>query len=290
MDLRFRWLERLGRFLATFMFACFICPAQADLRDHDSDRALYELGLAGATFFMQDYPASNQGKLRALVVPFVYYRGRVLRADDEGGIRGRFVERERMELDLSAAAGFPADSRDNHARRGMPNIDWIGEVGPRLRVHLYDEAAHRVDFNLPVRYVFSTDFKRVDDRGYLFQPQLEYRNNDVFGENWEASLLISMIFASDQLMDYFYEVSEEFATLERPSYQAEGGYLGSSLTLGASRKVAEDFKFFCGVKGDYYGFSTNYKSPLFKQTSNVSFAFGFSYVIKESEERAGTSL
>lgn len=262
----------------------------ADIHDHDRDQALYEIGVAGATFYLPDYPSSQQGGLRALVLPYAYYRGKVLRADDEGGIRSRLVDRERIEMDLSASAGFPADSRDNHARRGMPNIDWIGEIGPRWRAHLIDEGPHRLNFNLPIRYVFSTNFKRFDDRGYLLQPELEYRNDNVLMEDWESTILISAIFASDQLMDYFYEVPEEFATSERPAYQAQGGYLGFGVTLGASREIAPGTTFFCGVKMDDYGQSVNRNSPLFKTPTNWSFAFGLSYLLIESDERAGSRL
>lgn len=270
----------------------FVCcfRSSADIRDHDSQLPLYEIGLAGATFFMSDYPAAEQGKLRALVVPYAFYRGKVLRADDEGGIRGRLVDREKVEFDLSASAGFPADSGDNRARRGMPDIDWVGEIGPRLRAHILDQGKHRLNFNLPVRYVFSTDFRRADDRGYLFQPELEYRNSNIFDEELEGTILLSMIFASDQLMDYFYEVPAEYSHPERPSFQAQGGYLGTSLTLGASREMAEDARFFVGAKLDYYGFSMNDRSPLFKDPLNLTFALGFSYRLLESEDRAGTRM
>lgn len=257
-------------------------------RTWEAQESLYEIGLAGASFFLYDYPAAEQGRLRALIVPYAYYRGKVLRADDEGGIRGRLLERERIEFDFSAAAAFPADSRDNHARRGMPDLDWIGEVGPRMRVHIIEEENLRFEFNLPVRYVFSTDLTRVDDRGYLFQPELSLKIDNVWGEGWDFSLSTSAQFASDQLMDYFYEVSNQYATIDRPAFQSRGGLLGNNLVLGVSREVRPRMRAFCGAKFDYYGLSVNRRSPLFKDPWNAGFAFGFSYQLYESGARAGT--
>ena len=261
--------------------------AQAKERPWEADLPLYEIGVAGATFYLPDYPSSNQGRLRALAVPYVYYRGKVLRAEDEGGIRGRVMARDRVEFDLSASAAFPANSKSNRARRGMPDLDWIGEVGPRMRIHIMEEENVRLEFALPVRYVFSTDFGRFDDRGYLFQPQLKLKVDNVWGEDWNYSLNLSAQFASDQLMDYFFEVPAEFATPERPEFQAKGGLLGMNVVTGVSREVAPKFTMFCGVKADYYGVSVNRRSPLYQDPWNISFAIGFAYEIHESEERAG---
>ena len=261
--------------------------AQAKTRPWEADLPLYEVGVAGATFFLPDYPSSNQGRLRAIALPYVYYRGKVLRADDEGGIRGKVMEKDRIEFDLSAAASFPANSDDNRARRGMPDLDWIGEVGPRMRIHLMEDENVRLEFNLPVRYVFSTDFGRLDDRGYSFQPQLNLKVDNVWGEDWNFSLSTSALFASDQLMDYFFEVPAQYSTVDRPEYQAQGGLMGLNVVAGVSREVIPDLTMFCGVKVDYYGVLVNRRSPLYMDPWNAAFAIGFGYKIHESEEKAG---
>jgi hypothetical protein len=116
------------------------------------------------------------------------------------------------------------------------------------------------------------------------------RNSNVLDKDFEGTVLLSMIFASDQLMDYFFEVPAEFSHPERPPFQAQGGYLGTSLIFGASREMAEATRFFIGLKMDYYGFSMNDQSPLFKDPLNMTFAFGFSYRLLESEERAGARM
>ena len=285
MDLIRNWTGRL--LISVFLWASHSPEALAKVRPWETDLPLYEVGLAGAVFYLQDYPAADQGRLRALALPYVYYRGKVLRADDEGGIRGKVMEKDRIEFDLSASAAFPANSEDNKARGGMPDLDWIGEVGPRLRVHIMEDENVQLDFNMPVRYVFSTDFTRMDDRGYLFQPQLALHVENVWQEEWDLTFLFSAQFASDQLMDYFYEVPAEFATPERPSFQAKGGLLGNNLVVGVSREVKPKFTVFCGIKVDYYGLSVNRRSPLFKDPWNSAFAVGFSYQMYESVERAG---
>ncbi len=252
------------------------------------DLPLLEMGLVGVTFFTPDYPAAEQGSLRTLAVPYAYYRGKQMRAE-EGGMRGRLMDQQTWDVDLSLAGSFPADSRHNRAREGMPNIDWIGEVGPRLRIHLEDFASSsryfKWNFLFPIHYVFSTNFRRWDDRGYLFKPEMEWKWRYEEFKQSDLILSLSATFASDQLMDYFYEVPDSYATPLRPAYQAQGGYLGMGFLVGATREYKSGFKFFCGVKGDFYQYSVNRSSPLFKQLTNWGFGMGFSSRLWESEER-----
>ncbi|MFC7554522.1 MipA/OmpV family protein [Pseudoroseomonas wenyumeiae] len=88
-----------------------------------------EAGIGGGGGWLPDYPAAGQNHLQGLAFPYVIYRGEILRSDDRG-VRSRFYSSEGIGLDLSFSGAFPSRSDDNKARRGMPDLDWQGEVGP----------------------------------------------------------------------------------------------------------------------------------------------------------------
>ena len=95
-------------------------------------KPLFEVRLVSAGAYLPDYPGSKQSHASGLALPYFAYRGRVLRSDEKGALRGRLIKTERVELDLSFDGAFSSDSGENDARRGMPDLDWMGEVGPRV--------------------------------------------------------------------------------------------------------------------------------------------------------------
>ena len=102
----------------------------------ETERPLLELGLAGAAGWFPDYPAAGQNHWQGIVLPFIAYRGEILRAD-ETGVRGRFLRGDRVQLDVSLGGALPANSDDNNAREDMPDLDLMGEIGPNLRLILF---------------------------------------------------------------------------------------------------------------------------------------------------------
>ena len=63
-----------------------------------------------------------------------------------------------------------------------------------------------------------------------FSPALAYQNERFFGPT-EIKLGIAAIFASDELMSYFYEVEPRFATATRRAFSPDAGYLGTQVEL-----------------------------------------------------------
>ncbi|MDP6271590.1 MAG: MipA/OmpV family protein, partial [Alphaproteobacteria bacterium] len=187
--------------LVLALLALPVAPAAAE----GGEKPLWELGLMAGGGLLPDYPAAAQNHFQWLALPYFAYRGKFLRSDKKGLLRGRFFKSDRVELDVSLKGSFPADSEDNTARRGMPDLDWLGEVGPRLQITLARAArAAKIDLELPVRAVFSTDLSELSHRGFTFAPQLAYQH-DGFGErdvNFKISLGVS--FADQEMASYFY--------------------------------------------------------------------------------------
>ncbi|MEM6492513.1 MAG: MipA/OmpV family protein, partial [Pseudomonadota bacterium] len=92
---------------------------------------LWEVGVGGFAAVGPQYPASSEYDVNGLPIPFFIYRGDFFRVD-EGSARLVPLDTDTVEIDLSLNASFGADSDDNEAREGMPDLDTLVEFGPEL--------------------------------------------------------------------------------------------------------------------------------------------------------------
>ncbi|MBC8018532.1 MAG: MipA/OmpV family protein [Verrucomicrobia bacterium] len=200
--------------------------------------------------------------------------------------KGVFIDNEYTELNVSLAASFNANSSDNNARRGMPDLDYLGEIGPQLKIKFGELYGGKTEVQLPVRAVFSTDFGRVDQRGFLFNPKLSHERKNIFNSGINMGSSIGSSFATKKLHEYFYRVEPRFATATRPAYEADSGYLGSDITLlGLSYGITDRVRAYAGWRVGYYGGAANEGSPLFRQKVGSSVYVGFTRSIYQSNTR-----
>ena len=258
-----------------------------ELEPLNDEKPLWEAGVGGFTGSVPDYPAAGQNTVHAFALPYMVYRGDILRVGGEenrGAISGRFIDNDRFEFDLSLSAAFPVDSSNNNARSGMNDLDFLFGIGPQLIFKLVNEPGHRaLDINLQVRSVYSTDFSSIDHRGYVFNPKLNYTHEHVTGLDLKVFTSAGPIFATEKLMDYFYEVDTEYVTPTRRAYDADAGYLGSNITLGVSKRFNNRFRLILGTRLGIYHGATNDDSPLFKDKLNLGVFTAFAWSFKQSE-------
>jgi len=261
-------------------------PISTITRNSDpAGRPLWEVGLAGIGGYVADYPGAAQSRFRGFPVPYFIYRGKVLRAGDGGIVRGRFQLSESLEFDLSFDGSLNADSDKNTLRRGMPDLDFLGEIGPQLTWRAWEESNRSLTINLPVRASLSFGDGGIRSRGLVLNPRITYRDRDFIGGN-TLSLAVGPIFATEKLMDYFYEVRPQFALRDRPAFDANSGYLGSEVSIGFSRRLTPQVRLFTGSQIGLYGGATNRRSTLLARDVNWNFAFGLSWAIWESSRRS----
>ncbi len=153
-----------------------------------------------------------------------------LRSDDEDGSRARLLRSSIFALELSAAGSFPASSDENRARQGMRDLDWLGELGPRVFVQVLRTETVSMRASLALRGGFSTNFKSAQYRGLTFTPGIAYEKRRLMDEYLTLTARLSTQWASREMQSYFFEVTERDKTPERRTYTANAGYLGSSLT------------------------------------------------------------
>jgi outer membrane scaffolding protein for murein synthesis (MipA/OmpV family) len=245
---------------------------------------LWEVGLFGGAASTPAYPGAEDRSTRALVLPMLIYRGKVVRAD-RSGVGARLVNTERVELDVGFALSLPARSGDVGARAGMPDLNSLLEFGPRLKVLLAEPtAASRVRLELPLRVPveLKNGFRR---RGLVFEPRVVYEVGDDAGR-WQADANVGAVFGNARLNRYFYEVAPRYATAERPAYEAGGGLMMTRLGASLSRRLSPDWRVFGFTRYDNYSHAANRDSPLFRKNSGLSIGAGFTWTAHRSAARA----
>lgn len=248
------------------------------------DLPLWEVGVLGGTASTPAYPGADSRSTRSLVLPFLIYRGEVFRAD-QSGIGMRLFESDRVELDVGLAASLPADSDEVKARAGMPDLGTLLEFGPRIKVGLAKPSANsRLRLDIPLRAVIEAR-SGLRTQGLTFEPKLVFEMAGP-GAVWTFDSNIGMVFGDRKVNRYFYEVQPQFATLERPAYQAESGLMLLRAGLSGSRMVNRDLRVFGFMRYESYANAANRDSPLMKRTTGASAGVGFAWTIKRSARMA----
>lgn len=197
----------------------------------------FQFGVGVGAVRFPDYPGAEE--LRTLVLPFPYIviRNRYLDVNRDH-IRGKLLKDDRFSLDVDFGGQVSVDSSATQERRGMPDLDWLGEVGPSLRYHAWRDAEDETHFDLvlPLRVAVSAQGLTLHHRGWVTGPRAEWHKT-LHLQDGDAVYLDSALsaeFVDRSYADYYYSVAPEFATATRPAYSAPGGYAGESIELGFS--------------------------------------------------------
>lgn len=241
---------------------------------------LWEAGVAAFGVSTPAYPGSSDRSTRLLPLPFLIYRGEVLRAD-QGGVGARLVKTERVEFDVGFSGALPAHSSDVAARAGMPDLNTLIEFGPRLKVLLATPTpTSRLRLELPLRAVMEVQ-GGVRRQGTTLEPKLSYELRGA-DPRWGYDLSVAAVFADRRLNRYFYEVAPAYANASRPAYQADAGLLLTRIGVSATYKFNDDVRLYGFVREESYRGSANADSPLLQKRSGTSFGLGFTWTLGRS--------
>jgi MipA family protein len=254
-----------------------------------AEKPLWELGIGFSALLLPDYRGSDEYRVYPLPYPYVVYRGDVLRID-EHEISGRIFKTDRILLDVSVYGYLPVKSSNNTARQGMEDLDPTFEIGPALKIKLLDskEDKYKMNLTLPVRAVFSTNFRSVSHEGWVISPRLNFEKDDIIpqtGLNFGISA--GPMFADRGYHEYIYTVDPSYATVSRPAYSAGGGYSGSTLTGGLS-KGYKQFIFSAFVSADFLQGAVFEDSPLVKRSTSFMTGISLSWIFFKSERTVNT--
>ena len=250
------------------------------------DEPLWEAGFVTAAFSGPAYPAADDETTAAFISPYVIYRGDIFSVGDEGAFRALAFANDNVELDLSLGASLPANSEDDADRAGMPDLDFLFEIGPQLIWHAarHDFGQWQGDFDIKLRARSVISLGDFDTKGFLFEPSFVYELQSKTRRHlsWQADL--ELLYGNDRLNRYFFEVADAYDTPSRPLYAAEAGYIGAEIGLGLSYPVNDNLRLFIGGNVELYDGAANQDSPLFKE--DVAYSGGMVVVYSFYESQA----
>ncbi len=264
---RCQWILAL---LSLYASVTVIAEAPSDTLE---DRL--EVGLGVGALVTPDYRGSKTYRSYLLPVPYIIYRGKLIRSDRDG-VRSDLFRSDQLEFTLSLAGSFQPDSDKNERRVGMPGLDSTVELGPALNINVTgDTLREKWMLTLPVRAVLTLGRGSPEHIGWLAEPQLSYRFRR---DSWNWTFRTGPSFASDAYHEYYYGVGSEHVRADRAQYDARGGYSGFNTQLALSRRT----------DNVWYGFFVRYynlkgadfiDSPLVEVDQGGSGGFAVSWIL-----------
>jgi outer membrane scaffolding protein for murein synthesis (MipA/OmpV family) len=244
------------------------------------DKPLWEAGMGVGGLRLPHYRGSDQSNGWLLPVPYFVYRGKILRADRDGA-RAVLFDGRSVDFDISLAASAPANSRDDVAREGMPDLPATFEIGPKLNSTLARGDGWKFDLRVPLRTVITLD-SHPRSLGWTLSPVL---NLDMrLPQSLDFGVQAGPIWNDRRLNEHTYSVAPVYATATRPAYSAGGGYAGWQATVGLSRRVG---RLWMGafVRADSVAGAVFEDSPLVRSRQQLAYGLAMSWVFATSAER-----
>ncbi|VAW50776.1 putative outer membrane protein [hydrothermal vent metagenome] len=241
----------------------------------------WTLGAGLGVFNYKLYPGAKKSDQLVLPVPYFTYRSPKFEIDR--GIKSFIYNSEEMVVDISADFGLPVDSDDTEARQGMPDLDFVLQLGPSLEFLLNDKKTNYFDvrFEVPARVAFVASFNDSENIGYLIEPRLSFNHHRSSRNGLSHKATIGLKFATQKFNAYYYDVAEKFATATRAEYKSNGGFAGSFVNYRMAYNK-DDLVYWAFVRYQSLRGAEFEDSPLVLQNDYYFFGAGISWIFARS--------
>jgi len=246
---------------------------------------LWEIGLVGIAAYQPAYPGSDHDLARLRGLPFGIYRGAVLHADGNG-IGVRALRTPRWEWDVSGSGSFGSSANKVDARRGMPSIGTLVEIGPAVRINLGDLVDPKREprltrLELPVRAVFDVSH-RFDHEGWTFEPRLSH--TAWTGQGFSLVVSASKLFGDRTLNHLYYGVDTPYATADRPAYGAKAGLIATRLNASLRHRISATLRMQYFAQLETVRGAANEDSPLVRSKQDAGIGVSLIWGAWHSDE------
>ena len=238
------------------------------------------------------YPSSSDQNLTLLPLPYPVYRGKIFSfgEDLEDIANGQILSTQRFNLSVGLSANFPESSENLSGRTGMPDLDFLIEAGPELSVALSGQPEDDRELVLALQLRAAVSIKELDanGRGFVFSPELEYLVRDFWDSKSELRFRVSPTWATSDYTDFFYGVDPEYATPDRPSFDAASGYVNTEFLVGLNRKITDRLEFRGSIRLWVNKGSANEASPLYQRDYDHGIRLALFWTAWESKRRVAS--
>jgi outer membrane scaffolding protein for murein synthesis (MipA/OmpV family) len=265
-----------------FLFSVFLIIALVVQRTQAQEMPLWEVGAGFTGLSLPEYRGADHQRNLLLPLPYLVYRGKLLRVDRKG-VYGLLFESDRVRLNMSFDAGAPVRSSGNNARTGMSDLDPSVQMGPSLEVCLMHDCTgdRSLQFRLPVRAVYAVNFLHMHGIGLVVNPQLNLDLKNIGLGAWNIGAAMGPLFATERYHDYYYEVAPQFSVPGRPAYDARGGYSGTLAIVSLSKRFDRHW-FGSFLRYDNLSGAVFQHSPLVRTRHAFMVGFGIAWILDQS--------
>lgn len=240
---------------------------------------LYEVGLGFLHSHFPHYPGSSLNHSKYLPFPPFTFRGDLISADKDNGLRTDVFNSKYVELDLSFDGTIPSGDQSGSKREGMRELDAIIELGPSIVIHfipLNKINKFEFDFQIATRYAFSTNAINYYDQGATINPFFTFKIHNLFQTKDLFIFGYGQKYATRKLTQIYYNVEKSEQTVDRTYYEASGGLIEKSFSFALFEPLnkRKDIWFFGGFIYANYKDSANRESPLLENKSSTSIIAG----------------
>jgi hypothetical protein len=191
---------------------------------------------------------------------------------------------DKYSFDLSTNAGLNVNSKDNQKRQNMPNINNSFELGVLFRYFLWkdENKENMLNFEMPIRSVFVTNFKSIDHIGYFSIPYLNFLSRPQHWNGfWSMEFSVGPMYGSKKLHNYHYSIAPDFSNPDRPAYESKPGYSGTQIALVMSKRIKK-LLIFPWIRYDNLKGAAFIDSPLIETNHYVMGGIGLVYFFAQS--------
>lgn len=265
-------------FLTLFFIIGTVCADDARKENSETE---WTLGAGLGVFNYKLYPGAKRSDQLVLPVPYFTYRSPMFEIDR--GIKSFIYNSEEMVVDISADFGLPVDSDDTEARQGMPDLDFVLQLGPSLEFMLNDKKTNYFDvrFEIPARVAFVANLSNSKNIGYLIEPRLSFNHHRSSRNGLSHKATIGLKFATQEFNAYYYDVAAEFAIATRAEYKSNAGFAGGFINYRMAYNK-NNFVYWAFVRYQSLRGAQFEDSPLVLQKDYYFFGAGISWIFARS--------
>lgn len=243
----------------------------------------WELGVGVGSVRYPVYDGAAESRYLTVPFPYIVYHTPHLSVTNNR-VRGIVLASSNWSLDVDFSGQPYVQSDRTRERTGMPDLQWLGEVGPALRYMAWESASQltELDLVLPVRAAVSAQGLTLHHRGAVIAPRLELDHDlsdDPQRLDWDVSL--TAVFDDKGYDQYYYGVAPPFASAARPAYDAPGGYAGYRAELGFTLH-RDDFVYGAFIKYTSLKGAAFLDSPLVARSDGLSLGVSIAWIIQHS--------
>lgn len=233
----------------------------------------FTFGLGMSVLSTPSYIGSKKQNLTVLPFPYIEYSGKYLKIDRDR-IYNEFYNKENLQIELSLRGMLPVKSKDT-LREGMPDLDALLEVGPKLTYNIFSKHDAKINLEIPIRAAFSLGDNFLEYQGYFSSFDLNYQNT-IFN-NYKMNFVAGVGFSDRRINNYYYEVDSKYVTAKRSEYHSKSGYSDFHNTFSITKKN-KSFWYGAFIKHYYTNLAVYEDSSLMETNSSLFSGLAFSYL------------